>query len=172
MCVRIEESFCRLFSSPRMVRAEQTGRRIVSRSFTTSPIRSAQLVEIRLSGDDGLTELRAFLRLRTLFHGGKANFEDHRAALVPVQNVARFIDEVLLAAGQRDRAFDHVLQFAHIARPGIINQQCRRGLGNSLYLLPAASRAVLKERVNQQRNILAPFTERRHENLDHVEPVV
>ena len=65
------------------------------------------------------------------------------------------------AGAQHDRALDHVLELADVARPVVVHQQVervRRHLEHSAAVLLAV---LLEEVLDEQRNVLAPLAQRR-----------
>ncbi len=76
-----------------------------------------------------------------------------------------------VAFGQRHRPFHHVFQLAHVARPGVSQQQL---LGR---LLEAAQRLARpfgrpgQEVLGQRQDVLGPVAQRRQVDVDDVQPV-
>src|SRR5437899_516328 len=77
----------------------------------------------------------------------------------------------LLTVGEHDQPLDRVLELAHVARPRIFAQAGQR-LGRELLLPPVLRVELGEEPRREPRNLLAPLPQRRHADLDHVEPVV
>ena len=76
-------------------------------------------------------------------------------------------------AGRKNhRALDEVLQFADVAGP-VVARQRLHGFGRDVGDAPVhAAGVLLHEVAHQQRNIVAPFAQRRHRDGEDVEAVV
>ena len=75
-------------------------------------------------------------------------------------------------AAEHDQAPDFVFEFAHVARPGVFGQQ-RLGLGREGFGRGLGGLGVLAQEVPRQRwDVFAALAQRRHLDLDDVEPVV
>src|SRR4029077_12590374 len=71
-----------------------------------------------------------------------------------------------------ERAFDHVLQFADVAWPGIRLQRFESLLLNMLDLLPSSLPVKIDEIAYKQRDVLSSFAQGRQFNGKDAEPVV
>ncbi len=76
------------------------------------------------------------------------------------------------ALGDQDRAFDGVLQFAHVAGPPVPNQHVVRGRREPPHRLLVALAELLEEVLAQQRDVLGTHPERRHLQRDGVDAEV
>ncbi len=66
-----------------------------------------------------------------------------------------------VAAREDDGALDHVLELAHVARPGVVHQPLERA-ARRVQARSAVLRAVQAEEVvDEQRDVLAPRAQRR-----------
>jgi len=75
-------------------------------------------------------------------------------------------------ARQDGGTLDDVAQFADIARPVVALQRGHRGFGNAAQRLTQPACGLCHEIPGQQRNILAPRTQRRYRDRKHVDPVI
>ena len=73
---------------------------------------------------------------------------------------------------QRHRALDHVLELADVAREAVRHQPIHHLVAGPLDRLAELARILLDEVIDEQRDVLAPLVQRRHRDLDHVQPVV
>ena len=64
-------------------------------------------------------------------------------------------------AASYDGALHGVFQFAHVARPVVIQQQAQRSLADLAHVLAQLVGEALHEVIGQQRNVLAPRAQRR-----------
>ena len=88
------------------------------------------------------------------------------AAAEPVGQVAGDDDAGRV---QGERARDHVLELAHVARPVVgLQERARLGRDRRALAAPVLRREVLGE----ERHVLAPVAQRRDPDRDDVEPVV
>ena len=69
---------------------------------------------------------------------------------------------------QRDGAFDHAFQFAHVSRPFVDHQRLHRIARQPIRLSAGRS---LQDGLDQVRNVVPPGTQRRHGNLDRVQAI-
>ena len=77
-----------------------------------------------------------------------------------------------LALAHQHRAFERVLHLADVARPVIADEHVDRGRGDALDALAVLVRELLEEVVGQQQEVGLPIAQRRHEDREHVQPVV
>src|SRR6266403_2411041 len=77
----------------------------------------------------------------------------------------------ILRFAHDDRSLNHVLQFANVTRPGIRLKQVQTLLVDPPYILSYIPRAMIDEVFDQHRNVFSSFSQRRHINREHVEPV-
>ena len=79
-------------------------------------------------------------------------------------------DVIVLTQGQR--ALEDILQFTHVTgKP--VGAQRRERVGGQVRHLDPEFRALLgQEMRDQQANVVAPFTQRRHVEFNHVDTVV
>src|SRR5271154_4398749 len=69
------------------------------------------------------------------------------------------------------RAFDHVLELAHISRPAVADQPLHRFALDAGYLAPDFHAEAADEVVHEWRNIFVAFAQRRQLNGKHVQTV-
>src|SRR5580658_8925906 len=67
--------------------------------------------------------------------------------------------------------FNHVLQFANIARPVVFAQRGHGRCRNRINVLPQAPGKLLYKVSYQERNVLSPVTQGWHMNWKNVQPV-
>jgi len=80
-------------------------------------------------------------------------------------------DPKSVSAAQDHRSFNNILQLADISRPWIRLAPLQRTLVDFANLFPHFLRVPFHEVLDQHRNILRPFAERRHLNRENVKPV-
>src|SRR5215469_10468490 len=76
-----------------------------------------------------------------------------------------------LTGRQHHRAFDHVLQFANVARPGVSREHIHCVLGNSGDLLCKLAVEPLDKKRRQQRDVGTALAKRRQRKWQHVEAI-
>ncbi|MNS71991.1 hypothetical protein D3C72_1053870 [compost metagenome] len=74
--------------------------------------------------------------------------------------------------GQRQRAFQDVLQLAHISREAILGQRVQRRGRQQRGGAAVAAGQPCQDRGGQRRQVLAALAQRRHAQFDHVDAVV
>ena len=77
-----------------------------------------------------------------------------------------------LRVADDDRALDGVLELADVARPVVAHQHVDRRRRDPLDVLPVLARELLEEVVGEQQDVRLPLAQRRHEDREHVQPVV
>src|SRR4029077_4935673 len=82
-----------------------------------------------------------------------------------------FINREILRFAHDDRPLDHVLQFTNIARPGVRLKQIEALLIHNPKALSRLPCETINEVLDQQRNVVSSFTQRRHFDWKNVEPV-
>src|SRR5581483_5611092 len=103
--------------------------------------------------------------------GVGAVLEDRQAQPASHDGVRQQVNGDAGSGGEHDGALDHVLQFAHVSRPGIIQQHAQRFLGD-LADRPLIFRGKLAdEKVHQQGDIFLALTQRRQVDGDDVQAV-
>ncbi|HEU4404828.1 MAG TPA: hypothetical protein VFS43_06010 [Polyangiaceae bacterium] len=85
---------------------------------------------------------------------------------------AQVADVDQLAVGHDRRALGLVLQLADVARPPVPPQRLERPRAEAAHGLAQLARLGGEEGLREQRDVVAPLAQRRHVELDHVEPVV
>ena len=78
----------------------------------------------------------------------------------------------LVAGGQHHRPLDVVLQFAHVARPGVILQRLHRGRRHVGHVAVVLLVVDLQEMADQRGNVFAPLAQRRQIDRHHVQAIV
>ena len=80
----------------------------------------------------------------------------------------------IASPGHHDhQPLDHVAQLAHVARPRVALQHRRARPARSVFEPPAVlARELRHEVLGEQRDVLLPLAQRRHEDRDHVQPEV
>ena len=71
------------------------------------------------------------------------------------------INRKFVSVTDDQRAFDHVLQFANIARPRILLQGFKSIFLDVFYLLSSSLCIMINEVIYQQWDVFSPFTQRR-----------
>ena len=84
----------------------------------------------------------------------------------------KLVDSDLRIGGENHCAFDDVPEFSNVAWPGVSFQRVQCGRLNSLDLPSVTLVELHQEGLNQQRNILATLSQRRHRDRHDVDPVV
>ena len=82
------------------------------------------------------------------------------------------VDRKFVRFRNDERAFNHVLQFTDVTRPGILLQRFESLLLNTLDLFSRSLRVTIDKVIHEQWNVLFPFTQRRQFDGKNVEPVV
>ena len=77
-----------------------------------------------------------------------------------------------VAAGQQDRPFDDVFQFAHVARPLHARQGAQGFRRDAVDIASHAAGDFEGKRLHQQRDVVGTLAQRRQVDREHVEPVV
>src|SRR5690348_2685889 len=72
---------------------------------------------------------------------------------------------------ENDSAFDKVRQFPDVSLPRTVRQHFHDTFGNGRDLSPHAPGNLRHKVVHQQRNVLAPFPQRRNLNREDIEAV-
>src|SRR5690606_10310394 len=75
-------------------------------------------------------------------------------------------------SAQHGRAFDHVLELAHVAGPGVVGELLQHLGTDPESRAPVLPAVEAEEVIHEQRDVLAPSTERRRLDRDHVETVI
>src|SRR5215470_5402843 len=75
------------------------------------------------------------------------------------------------AGTQHHRTFNHVLQFANVAGPGVPREHIHCVLGNSGDLLSELAAELLEEKRGQQSNVGTALAKRRERKWQHVEAI-
>src|SRR5712691_8777088 len=76
------------------------------------------------------------------------------------------------ALAKHDHSLDEILELPDVARIGLPNEIVQRGRREHEGIPAEPSRIDLDEVVDERRDLLDPFTERRHSDLDHVQAVI
>ena len=85
---------------------------------------------------------------------------------------AQVLDVDHATIGKRQRSLQDVLQLAHVARERIALQVAQRHAGELRNTLQAAALCQpLQDGIGQHAHVLLPLAQRRHAQLDHIEPV-
>jgi hypothetical protein len=109
-------------------------------------------------------------------------------AVGPVEDVLPLdLGEAIRAAGSRDvqrhfhlehrtgrqdeGALDDILQLAHVARPGVVDEPVHDGPGHSCDVAAEPRLEALDHRPDQERDVLPPLTQRRQPDGEDAEPV-
>ena len=77
-----------------------------------------------------------------------------------------------LLARQDQRPFDHVLELADVARPGVFEENAERFGGKPVGGFREPTAEAIQERVREQRDIGLSFAQRGDDQRDHVEAVI
>ena len=77
----------------------------------------------------------------------------------------------LFAGTDNDRAFNNILQLAHISRPIVLFQNLNQVLGNRFDALASFRSKFFDKMIHQNRNILFALTQRRNGNGKHIQAV-
>src|SRR5438270_6036262 len=102
------------------------------------------------------------------FYFLKAHLFDGAGALPLVaQSQVAWTDH--FALGEQDGALNGMIQFAHIARPEILQHLLHGGRIEAVRLLAIAMRICFEEMLRQQRNVFTAITQRWQVNFDCVE---
>ena len=78
----------------------------------------------------------------------------------------------LRAAGQDQRALDHVLQLADVPRPGVGAERGHRRGVDPAHRLAGAGRVLLQEVLGQMRDVARPIAQRREQDREDVQAVI
>ncbi len=106
-----------------------------------------------------LAQRRARARRRNLATDGVADVQRHVARRQPV------------AAGQHDHLLDRVAQLADVARPGVGAEHVDRFGGEPLHRFPVPDAELLQEEIAQGGDVAVPLGQRRHVDVDDIQPV-
>src|SRR5271156_4695826 len=82
-----------------------------------------------------------------------------------------FFDRENLCFAKYHRTLNDVLQFANVSRPRIGLKQFQRLLVDASYVLTSFSRKAIDKVFDQQRNVRASFSKRRHLNREDIQPI-
>ncbi len=72
----------------------------------------------------------------------------------------------------RDQTFNNIFQLAHITRPVVMHKRLHCSLIKSLHLAVKLLIVLLQKVLDEQRNIALALSQRRHLNVNDIEPVV
>ncbi len=78
----------------------------------------------------------------------------------------------LFSFGQHDRAVDDIPQLADVAGPGVIQQALPGGDGKGQPRPAVLPPVMVQERIDQQKNVIAPLAQRRQGQFENAEPVI
>ena len=76
----------------------------------------------------------------------------------------------LVALRHQHGALDGVVELADVAGPGVVEQQLHGRVVEAVEALAVALRVLRQEVTGQQRDVLAALAQRRHRDLDRVQP--
>src|ERR1043166_6094214 len=85
---------------------------------------------------------------------------DRRRARIRSETQMLWLEGAAFAA-KDDGALDDILQFAHVAGPGMVLQRLHAGVRDTHYLHAVFAGKTLAELISQQRNVLFVFSQRR-----------
>src|SRR5271166_1128002 len=80
-------------------------------------------------------------------------------------------DAQLGTRAQNHRPLDHVLQFANVSRPAVVDQSIHALLGDAFDVPVHAPGEVLNEMLHQQRDVLPPFAQCGNLDGKNIQPV-
>src|SRR5262249_15318859 len=95
-------------------------------------------------------------------YGGERGWDEGEEGGTDFQRVVR---------GQDKGAFHHVPQLADVARRGILHQPLHRRTTDPLEVLADLLRELFHQEVDEQRDVVSPFAERREPDGEDVEAV-
>src|SRR6266478_6139396 len=93
------------------------------------------------------------------FKGRSRHAQDRGRALSVRYSQPACIDPERVTLTKNHRALDHVLQFAHIARPGIAVKEVQRLFTDAAKSLSGFLRVALDQIFHQQRNVTGSVTQ-------------
>jgi len=113
---------------------------------------------------------------RLPLHPAETQLGREIGVLVPRRIASEALGEILRLDDQPRAddggALQHVLQLAHVSRPGVPQERAHRGLSQPFRRQPVVAADLLEERMGQLGDVLAPPAQRRHPDGDDVEPEV
>jgi hypothetical protein len=119
-------------------------------------------------------DMRQRLADQQLLHLRQRRARPHRegrgVAVVLAQEIRQCSPDLHLAAGN-DHALDDVAELAHVARPRKALAELQRLGGHPLAPPLVLGRELLEEPLDQQRNVLRPLPQRRHDNRHNLQAV-
>jgi hypothetical protein len=74
---------------------------------------------------------------------------------VPAHVLRQLAERDALPIREYDRALDHVLELAHVARPGVADELCQRVVSDAPHVLAERRSKAREEVVHEQRDVLA-----------------
>src|SRR5208283_3998442 len=110
--------------------------------------------------------------LRFRYWGAHLGVHCRRSAPATRHGKRQVLRPQLIALLQNHRAFQRILQLAHIPRPVVIQQQPSRLLVRALHVLAKLLVVVRQEKLHQRQNIFLAFPQRRQINRNNRQPVI
>ena len=85
---------------------------------------------------------------------------------------SRRLEDETRAGGDNHRTLDGVAELAHVARPVVVLKRREASFADRVDALAERLRELVDERPHEDRNVLAPFAQRRDGDGIDVEPIV
>ena len=94
-----------------------------------------------------------------------------RSQILP-QHLAEVAGPHFLVVKHKRHPLQHIAQFAHIARPGVVGHQPGRTVAEATKLFPPGPGKLGDHTLGQRQNILAPLAQRRNRDPPHIQPII